>query len=501
MSAGTISNRPSSGSLGMLLIPVLALILGSSIVYGGVFALAGLVGLIVFGVFVRHPVLGMYATVAMLILQGSTGIVGVAGEGAFALTLAQLAGFAAITAWGVNVILTRTPVHFNAPVLFIGGFMVWALFSVILSPETNTEFPHWVRLFTRFLLFFLAVNTLTTEKKLHWFLVIILLCALIMAVSAIVQYVMPSMHIASTSAWGGVGGSNGAYVDQESLSGEAAVRVSGRSGHSNWLALFVLLVLPLNTYWFTVSKHKLVKIIVGLTVAAQVLALILTFTRTGLVIGVMLAALLVLRRAVSISPLRIISGLLLLVIGFGLLPAAYKERVLNPRQYTQSKSVLSRIDLQEAALRYAKENPVFGLGTGGFGEKYINERSETAATMRFMVEEQGWQAIFIGTHNMYLQLAADTGVVGFVLFIIFYAIMLRELVRKQRRFRQEHNRDGDAVTTALFVSLVGFMLCAVFLHALHQEIWWMIAAAAVAVCIHDLKYERPVTEAQRTRLS
>ena len=33
-----------------------------------------------FGVFVRYPVLGMYATVAMLILQGSTGIVGVVDD-------------------------------------------------------------------------------------------------------------------------------------------------------------------------------------------------------------------------------------------------------------------------------------------------------------------------------------------------------------------------------------------------------------------------------------
>ena len=375
--------------------------------------------------------------------------------------------------------------------------MVWSLFSVILSPDTNVEFPHWVRLLTRFALFFLAINTLNTEKKLHWFLVIILLCGLVMAVSAVTQYFLPNMHIATAEAWGGVGASNGAYVDQESLSGEAAVRVSGRSGHSNWLTLFILLVLPLNTYWFSVTKSKFIKLLIGFAVAAQVVALILTFTRTGLVIGVMLAALLVMRRAVTVSPLRIISGLLLLVIGFGLLPAAYKERVLNPRQYTQSKSVLSRIDLQEAALRYAVENPIFGLGTGGFGQSYVNERSLTAGNMRFMVEEMGWQAIFIGTHNMYLQLAADTGFVGFAIFVGFFSLMLHDLMKKQRRFRSEHNPQGDALTSALFVSLVGFMLCAVFLHALHQEIWWMIAAAAVAVSLHDLKFSASSTEAKR----
>ena len=41
---------------------------------------------------------------------------------------------------------------------------------------------------------------------------------------------------------------------------------------------------------------------------------------------------------------------------------------------------------------------------------------------------------------------------------------------------------------ALIVSLIGFMLCGVFLHALHQVIWWMVAAAAVALPLHDLKF-------------
>ncbi len=345
MSAGTLSKNSSNGSLGLVILPLLALALGSAVVYAGPLALAGLVGLILFGVFVRYPVLGMYATVAMLILQGSTGIVGVVEEGAFALTLAQLAGFAAISAWLVNVALSKVPVRFNGAVLFIGGFMVWALFAVILSQERAAEFPQWVRLFTRFALFILAINTLNTARKLHWFIVVILLCGLVMAISAVTQYVVPDLHIATVEAWGGVGASNGAYVDQESLEGEAAVRVSGRSGHSNWLALFILLVLPLNTYWFTVTKHKTINLLMGLIVAVLLVALVLTFTRTGLVVGAVLVALLVMRRAVDVSPLRISGFLFALVIAFTLLPDAYKERVLSPKQYTQSRSVQSRIDL------------------------------------------------------------------------------------------------------------------------------------------------------------
>jgi O-antigen ligase len=491
MSSGTLASPSSNNSLGIWLLPVLAIALGASIVGGGLYALAGLAALLFFGVFVRYPVLGMYATVAMLILQGSSGVLGKVEEGAFFVTIAQLAGAAAMGAWLLNVTFSRTPVRYNGAVLALTAFMVWSLAGVILAAEMSDQFPQWVRMFTRFALFILAVNTLNTSKNMHWYVIVILVSGFIMALSAVAQYVMPSLQVEDTAqAIAGVSGSgaDGAYVDQESLTGEAAVRVSGRVGHSNWLALFILLVLPLNIYWFTVSRSTMVKTFVVLAMAVQVVALILTFTRSGLVIGAVLVFLMLARRTVNVSPLRFFGFLFALVIAWTLLPQAYKERVLSPKQYTQSRSVESRMDLQAAALEYAAKNPILGLGSGGFGIEFVRERNETAGMMKLMVDHMNWQPIFIGTHNMYLQLAAESGMVGFTFFAIFYVYMLRELLRKEKRFKEEGDTRGQALASALIVSLIGFMLCGVFLHALHQVIWWMVAAAAVALPLHDLKF-------------
>lgn len=488
MSTAALSWRNSNGSLALWLLPILALGLGLSIILGGSLALVGFFGLFLFLVFVRYPVLGLYATVAMLILQGSTGIVGVVDQGRFAITIAQLAGFAALGAWLVNLLLARVPFKFNPPVVLLAVFLLWSFFGVLLSGEIASEIPPWVRLVTRFGLFFLAVNTLNTSGKVHTYLIVILVCGFIMALSAVMQYLLPSMQVATASAWGGVGATDAAYIDPESLSGAAAVRVSGRAGHSNWLALFILLVLPLSTYWWTVAKTSRTRVFIAVFVAVQIVALVFTFTRTGLVIGVVLGLLLAFRQVVRITPQRIFAVLAIGVVGFAMLPGAYKERVLSPRQYTQSESVASRVELQEAALRYAVQNPIFGLGPGGFGVRFIHENNKTASQMKFMVEEMRWSAIFIGTHNMYLQLAADFGLVGLGIFLAFFIGMLRHLLKKERRLREEGDVAGEAVCTALLVSLIGFALCAVFLHALHQEIWWMIAAAAVAVPLWDLHF-------------
>lgn len=470
----------------------LAVALGVLVVAFGYYTAAALAGVLLFALFASYPVLGLYATVIMLILQGSTGVLGVLEEGMFAITLAQLAGIAALAAWIVNIVLRKAPIQFNAAIYLLGAFMVWSLIGAFTSAETGLELPHWMRLMTRFALFVLAVNTLNTNKKLHWYLVIIMICGMGMATSAVMQYFLPSLQIATEDAIAGVVGgvgSDGAYIDRESLSGEAAIRVAGMAGHSNWLALFILLVLPLTTYWLAVAKRSTVKVFIYALIAMQVIALVLTFTRTGLLVGVVLAVLLVMRRSVQVSPLKVFTVLLGLVLAFSILPEAYKERVLSPRQYTQSKSVMSRIALQEAATRYALENPLFGLGPGGFGIEFIKEGGETAGMMRYQVYQGGWQAVFVGTHNMYLQLAADSGLIGLALFIGFFWLMMRELLRKEQRLQAEGDRHGVAIATALLVSLVGFMLCAVFLHALHQEIWWMIAAAAVALPLYDLKFK------------
>jgi len=173
-----------------------------------------------------------------------------------------------------------------------------------------------------------------------------------------------------------------------------------------------------------------------------------------------------------------------------MLPDAYIERVFSPKQYVESQSVRSRLDLQGAATRYGVAHPIFGLGTGGFGMEYVREGSETATQMRYVVSSQGWQPVFIGTHNMYLQLFADTGVVGLVLYLLFYYTMFRNLRSAHRRYLASNDKTGQTMTMVLQICLVAFLFCAIFLHALQQPIWWIVAALAIAIPMHRIDFRR-----------
>lgn len=480
--AGDITNPWKILGLGFV-----AVVVAAAILLTGKLALYLVIGAVLFGLFTRFPVLGLYATTLLLLLSGSRGILGTVEEGALAVTLARLCGTAALAAWAINVLARKVPFEFNWPVVWLSVFCVWALFSTLLAHNSGELFPEWIRLVTLLGFFLLAVNTLNSTRNLHTFLVILMISGLLMSLMAVLQVLLPSMQVAE--AWRTLGSADVAFIDQESLQGEAAVRASGTAGHSNWLAMALLLILPLNAYWWGVSKTARLKVFIAAMTGIEVVALVLTYTRTGLVIGVVLAALLLLKRLVRMSALRIFAFLFACVVAWVLLPQPYKERVLNPRQYTQSRSVQSRLELQEAAARYAVQNPVFGLGPGGFGTEFVRENSRTAATMRLFVNKLGWQAIFIGTHNMYLQVASDMGLVGLFFFLAFYLTLLRKTHLAEQRYRKEGDEWGVMLTSSLFVSLIGFALCAVFLHALTQKIWWMLAAAAVVVPLYDLRFK------------
>jgi len=495
MSIGATAQQPGASLMGVTIIGLLAGALAFGILFTGPLAILGIFGLLAFMAFLSYPVVGLYITTALLLLQGSAGVLGIVNETApVAITLAQITGLAAITAWGASVLVRKLPVHYNFAVVLIVLFVLWSLLATIVSEYTREEFPHWARLATRLAFFLLAINLLSTVQRFRTYVWIVLACTLIMCGVAVLQYFLPQMQVAGATAWTSVSGIDAAYIDQESLQGEAAIRVSGRAGHSNWLAMIILLTLPLFVYGLTRLKHSHLKLLLYAGIGVALVALILTYTRTGFMIGMVLAVLLLSKRMMHFTPLRVFGLMFALVIAWTLVPGAYKERVLSPQQYRASQSVESRVELQEAAARYWMENPVFGLGIGGFGLNFIRENNETASVMLLLVRVAGWEEVFIGTHNMYLQLLCDSGTVGFLLFVWFYALMFREVMRAEDRYKRNGDTEGKALASALFVSLFGFAICAVFLHALHQHIWWIVAAAAVALTLHRLDFR---TEAQQ----
>ena len=474
--------------LGVMATAGLAAVLALAILASGEAAIYGLFAILGYWMFIQRPVLGLYITTALLLLSGSATLIGDLRL-QVPVTCAKVFGSAAMAAWLTHVIVRRERIVFTAAMGVLLAFFAWAGLGIAMSPTWRLQWPEWIRLGTLVAYFFLAVNVLNTPKRIHYFVILILVCGLIMASFAIAQYFISGLQLEVSTALADIGvRAEGAYVDTDS--GVAAVRVSGGAGHSNWLAMVILVIMPLNAYWFMTAERPVVKGIALLTVLLEVIALILTFTRTGFLVGLIVLALLALRNLVRFTPLRISLVACSLFLGFFALPDAYKARVLDFSQYTQSDSVDNRWDLQKAAVNLTARNPVWGVGLGGYGPHLLQENTRVSRTMQWFVKEHNWPPQFIGTHNMYLQLASETGLVGLGLLLVFFALIWRDLHRSNRALAAMNDRRGMALTSTVEVGLIAFLVCAVFLHALQQKIWWMVAAMAAVAPLYQVTVAR-----------
>ena len=97
-------------------------------------------------------------------------------------------------------------------------------------------------------------------------------------------------------------------------------------------------------------------------------------------------------------------------------------------------------------------------------------------TLALQEKGLGWIAV----HNVYLQYAADLGIIGVILFIV----ILCKLIVSMRRIRlrtQGADRRLAALASATEVSLGAFTVAAMFYPVAYHFYFYVIAGIAVAV--------------------
>lgn len=116
-----------------------------------------------------------------------------------------------------------------------------------------------------------------------------------------------------------------------------------------------------------------------------------------------------------------------LIIGLALFlsPLAKKgimQGINEIQQYDQAESVTSmgtRVIMWQNTLKIIQQRPLFGHGTGAFLEAYRKQVKGVS----------GWQGeLAHDPHNQYLRVAAEHGLAGLILFLVFIAAFFRQNV-------------------------------------------------------------------------
>ncbi len=341
--------------------------------------------------------------------------------------------------------LVRTPQNF-----FVMGLALTLLFSCFRYFEYS--FPIFIEIMSKALvLYFIITNIVKTQKKVLIIIGVLILLGTISSCVGFYQYI------------------NGIGLK---LVGDT-VRIFGTTQNPNTLAAELVLIVPIIAALFKNVKLKSIKAILLISLGIIITAIILTFSRAGMVTLLIVLALSFTRfmfpdkkpLIAILFSLLVISLVVLLVLP--LVPQEYLSR-MKTITHLEEISIASRLEAWRLAAKSMFENPFIGVGFGVFKYAFLTQ-ALTSPDMKT-------KFILLHAHNMYLHVGAEAGVFAFIflLSIIFYA--WRQLKKASIFFMQNNNPMFSNLATALEISLTGFFLMNMFSWHLDLLIFWILIA-------------------------
>ena len=398
-------------------------------------------------------------------------------------SLGKMFGMMAIGMWLLKWARDRTPWTYSPQLLallaYVGAMLVVAL---LVRPEQPAVDNGFMRFLQVFVVFWLTANLAGTDRR-----ALLIGCGALTAglamcgVIGTLEHFVPSLSV----EYGDPSlqsGTVGAVIDNDSLEGVSLRRITGGLGDSNWLADTLAAVLPLNLFWWWLTRSFAARLFVAAAAGLQLLALVLSYTRAGLIAVAAAALFLVWRRVIS-ARLLAWAGVGAVLVGLVWLPPGFMDRVFSVK-YLEEGSTPMRRDLTGSALHFALERPLLGYGYGQFGVEFIarlnTDLSNSVGAWGFELARaiaEGRELVQdIGTHNTFLEIMVEYGLLGLVPFVAFIVCAFRDLRCSERW----GNREQRLLAICIAAGIVAFCVCGMFVHAKYLKIIWFLAGLAAA---------------------
>jgi O-antigen ligase len=245
-------------------------------------------------------------------------------------------------------------------------------------------------------------------------------------------------------------------------------------GHNESAQLMVVLV-PLAVSRWLGEKRGLLRILAVLVLAIIGLVVLLTYSRSMLLVLAAVAGLLLLR--LNVRPRYWIllgaAGALFLLA----LPDAYVDRLteltdvltLQNADQISDPALRGRLSENIVAFQLFNDNWLFGVGEGNY-EAHYQQYSRRLG----LDERRNPRA----AHNLYLEIAAEHGVVGLIALATLEVAVFSGLLRA---YQTSVGTEQQAMIAAFGIAVLALLLSHLFLHAIVPRYFWILHGIALAV--------------------
>lgn len=446
---------------------------GAALVFvagGGTPVLAMVAGLLVATVILLWPLAGLVVTVVTNVLSPLIGGLAVSGVG---VTLPRVLGGLTAASWLVWALTRRLRLTVAPQMIPLGFFLLAILFSVATVPDRGYSLLGLYTLLVSVLLYFLSANLAIDRRSIVAVTAGISAMATLSSVIGLVQYLVPSLAVVD-SGQTKLDFGEGAIVDLDSVASGPIRRVTGGMGEPLFLAYMLDMVMPLSVFWWLRARRPWHRAIVLGMAGLQGAALVLTYSRTGL-LGLMVGIFCLIW--LRVIPLRwlVLAAIPIVVSAPLWMPQGFAERMFS-RQYLKEGSTPIRRDIVTNAWRMFTERPLTGYGYGQFGPEFVS-RVDTE-WVRVLAREAPMEEIHnLGPHILYAEVAIEYGLLGLVPYLIFLAWVVRDLMQARRAAPILESE----LAACLVAGILSFYICGFLGQGKAMKIFWVECGLALGL--------------------
>ena len=432
-----------------LLLPFLALVAALAVAREAVIAPKVAVGLVFGLVLVAISIWRLIAGVAIFVvltfpehLPGSLG----AGQ-----TLAKPVGLVLIVSWLLSLAgqRERVPLLFRDQPLLAGcvaAFSVWAVASLVWASDSSVALSDAKRIVQVILLMFVTYSATRTTRDLR-----ILMWAFLIGAAASAVYSVGS----------------GSYGLEGRLAGIF---------DPNFFAAELAAAMLFAGFMLAVPHRPLARLVLLGFLGIYAVAFVLTESRGGLVaLGVAFVAAAVLAGPVRtrvVATLLVVSAIAIVYYA-NIAPAKVRERITN----VSAQASAGRADEWRIALKIAGDRPLLGAGLGNFT---VVEPSYAARNIN-LLRVQYAVRYRLETHNTYLNLLSELGLVGLGLFLALIGLVLAAAMRGIRALARVGDIEGELLARGLMCGTIGMLAAYFFLSGQYEKQLWLLLGVLAAV--------------------
>lgn len=254
-------------------------------------------------------------------------------------------------------------------------------------------------------------------------------------------------------------------------------RITGPIGDPNFFAQILLVLVPLALDRLWNESKPIWRLLAFWALVVCLLSIFFTFSRGGFLALVIISTIMIIKLARN--PLILLTTVVIAMPLLQFLPAGYTNRLetlssIIPGSGGQVKNEVSfrgRTSAQLAAWQMFRDSPIWGIGVYNYPVLY----QDYASTLGYETNRRE-----ASPHNLYLEYAAEQGLLGLGMFGTMVWFMFSRLHQAYRNLSEMGKTEYASMIFALGVGIIGYLIAAFFLHASYPRFFWLLFGIALA---------------------